>query len=177
MSVANPVYRFKFSDVCLISLMDFAEVHASDDPEDFRKAWDDWKKDNGALMEREKRRLTTMGYRGVIADKMYRSVRYYFKNKKETGRKTEEEKKERPRYVPLDKILLGYMDRHVKEVAFEEGYKPAHAYNNYISNSAYNMHVNAEKARLATIGLSEVAMEAKIKKTYKNRYFIQQKKR
>ena len=55
MSVANPVYRFKFSDVCLIALMDFAEVHASDDPEDFRKAWEDWKKDNGALTEREKR--------------------------------------------------------------------------------------------------------------------------
>ena len=96
----------------------------------------------------------------------------YFKNKS-TAQK---EHKKRRKYVTIDKAFLADMDKHIAEVAFVEDLKPAHAYNNFISNDKYSSKMdNIIQDILDDHDLEEVAIEKKICKTYKNRYFIQQK--
>jgi hypothetical protein len=54
--------------------------------------------------------------------------------------------------------------------------KPAHAYNNFISNDKYSSKLeNITQDLMDDYDLEEVVVEKKISKTYKNRYFIQQK--
>ena len=124
------------------------------------------------LIEREKNDLEKRGYAKSIQEKMYRSVRYYFKNKS-TSRK---EPKKRTVYRPLHRTLLDDMTRHVREVAMSEKYKPAHAYNNFYANDRYNKNLKSEKERMQTEwGLTELEVEKKVKKTYKNRFYLVQK--
>jgi hypothetical protein len=103
---------------------------------------------------------------------MYKSARYYFKNKP-TAKK---EPKKRRKYVTIDKTFLGQMDKHINEIAFVQDLKPAHAYNNFISDDNYSSKMDEIIQDLMDENdLEEAAVEKKICKTYKNRYFIQQK--
>jgi len=68
------------------------------------------------------------------------------------------------------------MDIHIKEVALPENLRPAYAYNNFISDGKHMLLLNEVETVLEDAGLDGVATEAKIKKTYKNRYYIQQTK-
>ena len=68
------------------------------------------------------------------------------------------------------------MDDHILEVAIVQDLKPAHAYNNFISISENMALVDVQMEELGeTAGLTELDASKKIKKTYKNRYFLQQK--
>jgi len=54
--------------------------------------------------------------------------------------------------------------------------KPAHAYNNFVSDDKYSSKMDGIIEDLQDEhDLEEVEIEKKICKTYKNRYFIQQK--
>ena len=101
---------------------------------------------------------------------MYKSARYYFKNKKE-----KKEVKKRRKYVTLDKTFLADMDRHILLVAFRQDLKPVHAYNNFVSDSIYSRKIDMVIQNLLDDNWDEPAAECKLKKTYKNRYYIQQK--
>ena len=72
------------------------------------------------------------------------------------------------------------METHINTVAFVEDFKPAHAYNNFISDPNYCNKIKNEINRLKDDDdddtLTDIYLENKIKKTYKNRYFIEQKK-
>ena len=67
------------------------------------------------------------------------------------------------------------MDDHILEVAIVQDMKPAHAYNNFISLSDNMRSVEEQIKELTEKDLTELAATNKIKKTYKNRYFLQQK--
>ena len=62
------------------------------------------------------------------------------------------------------------MDEHITTIINKE--KPAVAYNNYIENIKYRTKYLNEKTRLTQLGIDEKDVEIKMKKTYKNRYFI-----
>ena len=149
----------------------FATTHKYDDASQFRDEWDEFIKDNKATIDREKQRLTNAGYTGDINSKMYKSARYYFKNKSTEKKKT----KQRRQYVTLSKGLLADMDRHISTVAFRQEMKPAHAYNNFISDATYSEKLDDAIQKMLDYDWKEPAAESKLKKTYKNRYFIQQK--
>ena len=68
------------------------------------------------------------------------------------------------------------MDKHINEIAFVQDLKPAHAYNNFISDDKYSSKMDEIIQDLMDENdLEEAEVEKKICKTYKNRYFIQQK--
>ena len=67
------------------------------------------------------------------------------------------------------------MDRHISTVAFPQEMKPAHAYNNFISDATYSEKLDDALQKMLDNDWKEPAAESKLKKTYKNRYFIQQK--
>ena len=165
------IFRYKFSPNFVALLVDFASVHRYDDSLTFREAWSEWTECNSENVLRETNRLIMAGYKGDVEIKMFKSVRYYFKNRS-TSKK---ESKARRKYVNLNKKLLADMDAHIKNVAFCEDFKPAHAYNNFISSIKYCEHLEVERNRLFDNDWQEYDVESKIKKTYKNRYFIQQK--
>jgi len=168
---ASNVFRYKF-DSPIVNLIDnFAKIHKYDDTCQFREEWDEFVKDNKAEIDREKQRLTTLGYSGDIYNKMYKSARYYYKNKSTEKKKT----KQRRKYVTLNKEFLADMDRHIINVAFKQDLKPAHAYNNFISDSTYSEKLDEVIQKLIDQDWEEPAAEKKLKKTYKNRYFMQQK--
>lgn len=166
------IFRYKFSENVLAIIGEFTNTHKYDEPAQFREEWDLFVIENKEQLDRERNRLTLLGYNGNVDEKMYKSARYYFKNKS-TAQK---EHKKRRKYVTIDKAFLADMDKHITEVAFVEDLKPAHAYNNFISNDKYSGKMdNIIQDILEDHYLEEVVIEKKICKTYKNRYFIQQK--
>ena len=165
---ANSIYRYKFSEGILQLIGEFTNTHKYDEPMQFREEWDLFVEENKDQLNREKIRLSSLGYDGNVDEKMYKSARYYFKNKS-TAKK---DPKKRRKYVTIDKSFLGDMDKHIAEVAFVEDLKPAHAYNNFISNDKYSGKMDdIIQDILDDHDLEEVAIEKKICKTYKNRYF------
>jgi len=168
----DKIYRFKFSEEFQILLVAFTDVHRFDDPDLFKESWDEWVIENNSNIEKESTRLVNMGCNKNIHEKMYRSVRYYLKNKSIQKKKT----KKRRKYVHFNKKLLKDMDIHIMDIAFRQGFKPEFAFNNFISDNRYSSLMDGEKERLLDADWEEVNIDSKIKKTYKNRYFIQQKK-
>lgn len=167
-----PTYRFTFTDVFMALLSEFARKHRHDMVEDFRSSWTLWLRDNAFVVEREKNRLENAGYKGDMVDKMYKSVRYYLRNKSDEKKVP----KKRRKYRSLCRVFLEDMDLHIANVAHREKLKPAYAFNNFYGSPQYNKEMEKEKTRLMRAGLEEGVVENKIKKTYKNRYFIFQQK-
>lgn len=165
------IFRYKFDSPIVNLINTFATTHKYDDASQFRDEWDEFIEDNKASIDREKQRLTNAGYTGDINSKMYKSARYYFKNKSTEKKKS----KQRRKYVTLNKGFLADMDRHISTVAFPQEMKPAHAYNNFISDATYSEKLDDALQKMLDNDWKEPDAESKLKKTYKNRYFIQQK--
>ena len=108
-----------------------------------------------------------MGYTGDILDKMFKSARYYFR-KKSTEKKAPVT---RCQYIGVNKDLLDSMDKHIEINIRNREYKPSEAFNNYC---ATNKDILREEVfRLLKMGLKDsIEIGLKIKKTYKNRYFL-----
>ena len=170
--MTQPIYRFKFSPDFQLALEIFANIHRLDETSLFRENWDRWYDSNTMLIKAEENRLDALGFKKNFKDKMYKSVRYYFKNKSLTKRKP----RKRKIYIGLSQVLLDNMSSHIAKFIIQERMRPAYAYNNFIGNSEFNMNIYSEEQRLIKeFNMNEVDIEAKIKKTYKNRYFIYQK--
>ena len=77
----SKTYRYKFSNEFLENLKEFTRVHKFDDAKVFKENFETWKEDNDETITREVNYMRNMGYEGDVIDKMYKSARYYFKNK------------------------------------------------------------------------------------------------
>jgi hypothetical protein len=75
------VLRFEFSNAIIESVMGFTTVHQYDDRKTYKEAWTKWlaMEDAAALFKAEVARLTNLGYKGDVADKLFKSGRYYFR--------------------------------------------------------------------------------------------------
>jgi len=159
------IYRFKFGESFVAELNAFSKIHQYDQRSDFKQAWNDWLDDNSDLVETESRRLTTLGYEGDVVDKMFKSARYYYRKK---GAEKKEPKKRHP-YVGIQKELLTAMDEHILA---NSGLKPAVGFVDFCMNKQHIELLRAEVLSLLDVGVGCADMQSKIKKTYKNRYFI-----
>jgi hypothetical protein len=76
-------YRHEFSKEFIDELSRFSKVHQYDDRHTYKSEWTKWAQldDIAQAMEIEKRRLEENGYKGDIADKMFKAGRYYFRKK------------------------------------------------------------------------------------------------
>ena len=164
----QPIFRFKFSQPFIDEMYVFSKVHQYDSRHDFKDAWNTWTENNSELISNETKRLETMNYQGDIMDKMFKSARYYFR-KKSTIKK---DPSERGIYVNLDKELLYAMDEHIKRnMSTNIKMKPSNSVKEF-------QQINAEYIKEKTQhlcqeeGFDETMVENKIKKTYKNRYFM-----
>ena len=145
-----PIYRYKFSNELMEPLTEFSSKHRFDEASLFKVYWERWESQpqNISIVDREERRLKMLGYEGDMHKKMYKTVRYYLKNKS----LEKKEPKKRRKYVTLDKEFLEKMDDHILQVAIVQQIKT-----------------------MMNNDMTEVQAGNKIKKTYKNRYYLQQK--
>jgi hypothetical protein len=153
------IYRYNFSDTFANQLYKFSKIHQYDDRKSFKDAWNLWTDENSRYIEDETCRLKRLGYKSDITDKMFKSARYYFR-KKDT---TKKEPVERKTYVSIDKTLLEIMDKHILE---NITMKPSVAYEDFVEKNA---EILQEKMN-AMQNINDPSQ--KVKKTYKNRYFV-----
>jgi hypothetical protein len=163
-------FRFKLSEQIMSEISDFARVHRYDSKDDFKDAWAKWVAENAGSISSEKQRLDSMGFDGDLIKKMYVSARYYFKNKSDV----DEAPKKRRKYVTIDKNFIQLIDTYILTAIAdgnEDVYKPANCFQGFIEEH------NDQTARLVRTLMSDGTLEnadiiAKIKKTFKNRYFV-----
>ena len=161
------IYRYKFTSEFMRDLFIFSKIHQYDHRSDFKEAWEQWTEDNENIVSGEVKRLTDLGYEGDIIDKMYKSARYYFR-KKGTEKKTAALRRD---YISVSKDLINAMDQHIRAEIHKDDYKPSDAFNEFCRSN-----IDLLKENIAIIcknGLTDaVEIKNKIKKTYKNRYFL-----
>ena len=162
------IYRYKFTYEFTEELYKFSKIHQYDDKNDFKEAWNIWIKDNDDIVSQEVRRVTNLGYNGNIITKMFKSARYYFR-KKNTEKK---QPTERRNYVGVQKEILDSMDKHIEtNIKNNSKYKPADAFHSYCNE--HTDVIKVEIKNLLKLGLNNPnEIKNKIKKTYKNRYFL-----
>lgn len=164
------IYRFKFSKETQEELENFAYKHRLNDIPTFRDNWNIWYKNNINIAKKEEKYLRTLGYKKDIELKMYTSVRYYLKNKCLTRCNP----KTRRKYITLPKEFLELIRLHLDEIILKKILKPSDAYNNFVTDNKEKISKIREKLK-EKYKLSDSAIEIKLKKTYKNRYYRTQK--
>ena len=162
----SSIYRFKFTTDVMIYLTSFAKKHQFVDRKTYKEAWETWLNDNFEMVEEECCRLYKLGYEGDVKDKMFKAARYYFRKK--SSNKLEPQK--RKNYVTVDHELLNCMDEHIRRNIGSSGYSPASGYSDFCQSNINAL--NDEVIRLLDCDLNKEEIATKIKKTYKNRYFI-----
>ena len=161
------IYRYKFTEDFMQDLFTFAKVHQYDHRKDFKEAWVAWIDTNENTVNEEVLRLTRLGYDGDILDKMFKSARYYFR-KKSTEKKAPEPRRD---YVSVRKELLEAIDAHINKSIGGANYKPSDGFDNFCNNNLEL--IRDEISHLTKSGLTDSdEIKQKIKKTYKNRYFL-----
>lgn len=168
--ITSVIYRFKFVEPFVEELYNFSKIHQYEDRITFKESWTQWTNDNSTLVDGETRRLLLLGYDGNVMDKMYKSARYYFRNKK-TEKK---EPKKRRKYSSVNKDLLDAMDEHILENIKKDDYQPKTGFVDFCKNGKNKGVLKATVHKLCEEeeGTKDpVTMEQKMKKTYKNRYF------
>ena len=161
-----PVFRFKLLPETINELNNFAKIHKYDTREDFKEAWEEWLDAYDEIVENEEKRLKSSGYKGDVIDKMYKSVRYYYRKKP----LSKQEPSKRKRYLSIGKNILKAMDQHINENYKIESYTPAVGYNEFCNEYIELLREHVEEmSKLENIDSKQIS--DKIKKTYKNRYF------
>ena len=163
-----PIYRYKFTPNIVDLLTEFGKTHQYDPKKVYKDAWNEFIINNNEVLEREERRLNSLGYEGDCYDKMYKSARYYFRKKS----LTKKEPKQRRKYISCDRDMLDAMDEHITNGINNQGnnFKPSDGYDDFVTS---NQNIVVEEiTRMIENGFTEkTAIIKKIKKTYKNRYF------
>lgn len=161
------IYRYKFTDYFMDELYKFSKIHQYDDRHIFKESWELWTQENCKIVNNEIIRLQTLNYDGDILDKMFKSARYYFR-KKRTEKKAP---KERKNYISFSKNILDCMDKHIS-INIQSRVKPSVSFVDFCEN---NKEVVRETIQyLNKEGIHDLEeIQNKVKKTYKNRYFIE----
>ena len=165
-------YRFKLNPSVLEALTVFAIANKDIHRRTFQSNWADWLISNKEAVDRERTRLLKAGYRGDPVDKMYKSARYYFGKKDQTPREKSADNSKRSRsYLTMSKQLLACMDAHLIEAMKDEYFTPASAYVEFCQTNQIALKVEIERLiRNPSVTCADLVL--KVKKTYKNRYFV-----
>lgn len=181
-NATHRVLRFEFSPELIHAVTAFVGTHRYDDRKTYKEAWTAWllTKDTAALLDAEHARLNNLGYTGDVADKLFKSARYYFRGKLQQPSQQQSQQRRRQKYVTVNRTLLDAMDEHI-----ERGINtPALGFADFCTAHAEDAVLQTEVASLfarysetnETNETSDIQTMKeilhKLKKTYKNRYFM-----
>ena len=161
------IFRFKFTEAFMIDLNKFAKIHQYDHRKDFKEAWSTWTEENDDIIQEEVDRLNNLGYDGDILDKMFKSARYYFRKKSPI----KAEPQTRRQYISVNHDLLDAMDAHIRSIIRADGFQPKSGFVSFCLNN--DQVVKATITQIFNQGINDGELiQQKLKKTYKNRYFM-----
>lgn len=177
-----PTHRYEFEDETMDLLREFSQLHQFDDRKQFKESWTDWQTQHADLIAAEIHRLTQNGFVGDVADKMYKSARYYFRKKKPVV------KQPRKKTIGFSGSILTEIDLHIigqikstmdkRMDVFMCTFSPEQAYADFCETN--QRIIQTEIARLLQDDPTNIPMlerlTQKCKKTYKNRYQMIRKK-
>ena len=183
-------FHYNFSEQIAERFMYFATLHRYDDRKTFKESWQKWilEEDVAADIQTEIQTLESNHYVGDIMDKMFKSVRYYYRKKPVTPKPPTARKE----YVALPVAVLESMDKHIIDTMIQNtnpkttqcGISPAKAFELYMKQFTY------ETPNVVSSGILQFIQQdqdqdqenpnttidiPKYKKTYKNRFFIASK--
>ena len=180
MATAIPTHRFTLSTNVVNKLNEFArgELSGSKRRSEMDALWQRFVQANANLFDEETRRLRNIGYTGDLNTKMYRSVLYYRKPTEDgSDRRGNTEPQERREYIATPSDLLPIMDEHIEAHCFGESpLSPAAGWAHFQAQKAADLEI-AQQAITGSDLLSANDALTKLKKTYKNRHFLQRKRR
>lgn len=163
-------YRFNVSDTVHTHIAEFARIHRYDNRKEYKAAWQDWCQTHYDLIQTETERHVRMGYHGDIADKLFKSGRYYYREK---CNEKPQMNKHRNTYKRLSNDVLDAMDTHISVHINDEQFSPATGYNTFCSSYSDLILKELKSALKQEDTTLETAEWVKrFKKTYKNRYYL-----
>tara|TARA_Y100000389_G_scaffold13341_4_gene11907 strand:- start:3191 stop:3742 length:552 start_codon:yes stop_codon:yes gene_type:complete len=165
--IQKKIYRFKFHPETQDHLTYFAHIHKYEDRVTFKENWETWVEDNKKLIDDETRYLENLGYVGNVEQKMFKSVRYYFKNKTNDT----QDPVQRRNYISISRNILNMIDNHINNNMNDANYKPATGFVNFMEQNRNVIHTETERIK-ENNDLTQEIIDLKIKKTYKNRYYL-----
>lgn len=162
-----PIFRFKFTEEFMEELHKFAKIHQYDHRKDFKEAWQIWLEENEDIVQEEEARLHYLRYDGDIQDKMFKSARYYFRKKSTV----KVEPKKRRQYIGVSHELLEAMDMHIRTNIGLTDYQPKTGFTDFYEENKDIIMQTFQSLNDQNINDRDF-IQAKLKKTYKNRYFM-----
>jgi hypothetical protein len=170
-SINNKVFRFNLSEDIMQMITRFAKTHQYDDRHTYKEAWQNWSAMQQEILEREISRLKQLGYKGDVMDKMFKAGRYYFREKKtEQGNTAKETKEEKREYIIMNQDVILAMDKHLNGIMKQPDFKPAKGYTQFCEQHIELLRREISRFKEENVPSDKIA--EKIKKTYKNRYFM-----
>ena len=111
--------HYSFSSDISELLRGFAKVHQHDDRKQYQEEWTKWLElpEIKPEMEKEIKRLRDSGIEGDVYLKMYKSARYYYRNKPSTT--SDARKPARKIYEKTQPHVLEIIDRHINDIIRE----------------------------------------------------------
>lgn len=168
-NTSTSVYRYKLQPHIVEAVTRFAKLHQYDKRPDYKDAWKIWCDEEVGMISREINRLMQLGYQGDVVDKMYKAGRYYFRTKKVNENK---KPKERRHYVSMDSAILEAMDEHISKNNEENDFTPANGYDWFVKQYTTILMTEIKRLLEEEPELKASYISSKIKKTYKNRYYL-----
>jgi len=171
------ILRFKLSDIVMESISQFSKIYQNSDRKVYKEEWNKWMISNEQMVNDEINRMNKLGYNECVKDKMFKAGRYYFR-KKDTNDRREDivqdndidiEKKDKRKYIKLNQKILDLIDVHIKMSIDNEHYTPANGYTQFCLKNIPSLR---EERKNMQNEMDTDEFLNKIKKTYKNRYFI-----
>ena len=182
----KPIFRFNLSDEMVDALLDFSKMHQFDDRHAYADAWNEWKNAPhiSKMLADEIERLQNLDYRGSaesIENKIFKSGRYYFRNKSFVKAPP----KTRGKYISVSKELICAMDEHIARGINNNGNNgnngdncgqtpspPADLFNEFCKRCVDILKIEINRLiDLEQFSEDPALIIAKIKKTFKNRVF------
>ena len=181
----KPVFRFNLSDEMVDALLQFSKMHQFDDRHSYADAWNEWKNAPhiSNMLAHEIERLQGMDYKGSvesIESKIFKSGRYYFRNKSFVKAPP----KPRGKYVSVSKELICAMDEHIARGINNNNNNnnndgqnpspssPADLFGDFCKRCVDILKMEIDRLiDLEPFSEDPALIIAKIKKTFKNRAF------
>jgi len=173
--------RFLFSDTITELLGEFSNKHKYDDRKDYKEAWTNWILDPEVkpILDQEIERIQLLGFEGDVLNKMFKSVRYYYRKKhsKDIDKSEIEEKSPRT-YDTFPNNVLASIDYHIKsqiknnifinDTIIKCAVKPATCFDNFCKEQK-PLIVELLGNNITKDDVKQLI--EKLKKSYKNRYY------
>jgi len=173
----DKIFRYKLNDDILSIVIQFAKIHQCDDRHTYKDAWKKWLKQHEECIVAETERLVESGYKGDVEAKMFIAGRYYFREKVtdliDVIIEKKPEKLPKRGYIIMGKEIIEAMDKHLSQCMYEKSFKPALAYKDFCEKKVDLLRNEIRRLVNETNDFfTDKNMNLKIKKTYKNRYFM-----